>query len=140
MMCYSAGKGTNHISLEKPAKVGQLSSTIKEIALITGVLVEVSVHSLRYGFARDMADIPASAWIHVSANNLNTIRAALGHTHHTMNNGVTDDYIRDAVRYFHSERAAARFIHLREPMLAEDVSVRAIIRAPLTAEEVRPIA
>jgi hypothetical protein len=49
MIRYSAGKGANHISLEKPAKVGQLNNTIKEIALITGMLVKVSMHSLRYG-------------------------------------------------------------------------------------------
>ena len=77
----------------------------------------------------------------VPAIDLNTVRSALGHTHTAMNTGVTSDYIGPYARYFHSKRAGARPVHGREPRMAPpEVNVAAIVRAPVTAEEMRAVA
>lgn len=73
----------------EPATAQQLRLTVRQMGLIGGVLVPLTVHDARRGSCRDLANLPSE--IKGTANP--GVARAMGHTRTSLSKGVTDSYV-----------------------------------------------
>lgn len=85
----AAIKSTCFLDFTHPAAPEQVSKTVKQAALLAGVLVPLSSHDVRAGVARDVASLPAGSIRGVAGT---AVAKVLGHSHQTLRRGATDRY------------------------------------------------
>lgn len=89
-----------HVDLDRSATTHQPLETTKQMGVIAGMLDRAYAHALRFGHARDVAQLPTSV-----GNNTENARQSLGHNTSSLHGGVTDRYIGDMDAELHTLRA-----------------------------------
>lgn len=119
------GMGRAKLNFKKAAEVWQVNMTLERMAKIGGLSFKPTSHSLRYGAARDVANLPHNT---ITGEATATVARALGHSMHTFNAGVTDTYVGNSTSDIYGARAQNRFEHPFDeeiaPVLASSARIR----------------
>jgi hypothetical protein len=119
MPVISAINATTHkafLDIDKPAGAKQLTTTVKMMGLIAGILAPITARHLRNGAVRDIANLKKKAT--GAANNV--ARQAAGHSRRSYNSGTTELYSGPIQQPFWNLRAAEPFHDRLTPKMDAD--------------------
>jgi hypothetical protein len=103
------------LDLEKPARTGQILSTLASMGRKAKLTVKVTTHDLRRGSAKDIAHLKEE----VRGFATPTVAAALGHKLSAYMNDVTALYVGDSDASIWTMRAESGFKDRKAPMVGQ---------------------
>ncbi|PSK42924.1 hypothetical protein B9Z65_6878 [Elsinoe australis] len=107
------------------AKAQQLQSTLKEAGAVSGISHQLQCHDIRRGAALEHAQLGGGL-------NYEASRQALGHSYHSLQNGVTEKY----VGYYNTKAALAERIRLEPP---DSLGLQTVAEPATTSQKRRKV-
>ncbi|KAF7854487.1 uncharacterized protein EAF02_011662 [Botrytis sinoallii] len=121
--------------LNVTASRSQLSQTVKLVGIMSGVVGNLTGHSLRSGAARDVSHLPGTAFDDVGLTTP-AVAAVLNHSEATLAHGTSRHYAGEMSALVYNERIKAMPTPRGAPKITSD-PVFDIYRAPISLEEVQ---
>ncbi|KAL1623785.1 hypothetical protein SLS54_004246 [Diplodia seriata] len=106
--------GWSRLDIDRSAPVSQVQSTVREMGGIAGIVARLDARSLRYGAARDMANLGES----IAGAATMDVAQQLGHSMKTFLNDVTASYIGGSTADVYSMRVENDYYDPRAPQQA----------------------
>jgi hypothetical protein len=120
--------------LDKPAGTSQLLQTIKQMAVVSGILTRVTTHDIRLGAAQDIAHLsPAKDG---SGFTTNEVHQFLGYNDASYQAGTTEGYVGRPTREFYNDRADRQYESHFGPQFSE-TGAHDIIKKRISEQEIQ---